>query len=149
MTSQKPSAGCYSSWANMLDGEGQRRFTGLFVCPLTGEKFASGKLVNDGCWTEDHMYYDEERGLLLSNIRFRRDDEEDDCAVWSDTLHRVDLVWYRTKRKAEEAAAARALDCLRRRATSYADGDRLPTDAASRIRTCKMKLPITGTTQVQ
>jgi len=118
---------CYSCWSNMMmDGKG-RRFTGLFVCPLTGEKFLSGKLVHDdnNDWTEDHMFYHNDRELLLSKLRFGGDgdaEEEDGCAD-DDIFPRVDLVWYATKSKAMEAAAGRALDCLGHRASVHAGDD--------------------------
>jgi hypothetical protein len=109
----------YSCWSNMQDSrENGRRFTALFVCPLTGEKFLSGKLANEEDWTVNHMYYDETSNLLISNIRFGNNDinpNEGDGV----NLPRVDLVWYTTKSKAEEAAAGRALDCLRHRAAVY------------------------------
>lgn len=83
----------YVSWPNVLPcGE---RFTAVFTCPWTGERFASGKMVGE----EDD--YIEEKGLL----------GEDHEAL------PVNLVWYKTKKLAENAAAGRAYDCLIHRDT--------------------------------
>lgn len=116
-----PECSCYTSWSNMRDSV-NRRFTATYVCPLTGEKYLSGTLNHVGDQTIDHMFYDPVRHLLLSNLRspaaVQGKAEGEDCAE-SHPLFKIDLVWYSSKKRAENAAAARALDCLRHRASAY------------------------------
>lgn len=82
-------------------------FTSFFVCPLSFEKFASGKLVGKAdTYVVDHMLYDHEERELVSKVKFLDEDVDED------RFERLELIWYKTKKEAEDAAAGRAVDCL-------------------------------------
>lgn len=98
-----PDRSCYASWHNLLQNE-DKKFTAVYTCPLTGERFASGML--GATYVKDYMYYDSERKELVSKYKF--DEDKMDMG----RFHKLDLIWYRTKKEAEEAAAARAYDCF-------------------------------------
>ena len=118
---RKPPVGQnYSAWSNMRDPV-HRRFTAVYVCPFTGEKYLSGTLQGVDDPTSDHMFYDPARQLLLSNLRGSATAQEEaggGGGAASPPPSKIDLVWYRSKKRAEEAAAGRALDCLRHRAAA-------------------------------
>lgn len=125
-----PEQKTYASWNNIV---ANRLFTSVFTCPMTGERFAVSKLdaelvcswmhiltqpqslpfitksgtLADKQYDKVPMYYDSDRKLLKFNIEFDEDEEIEP------TVHRLDFIWYKTKKDAEDAAAARALDCLR------------------------------------
>mmetsp|Transcript_23026 Transcript_23026/g.49842 ORF Transcript_23026/g.49842 Transcript_23026/m.49842 type:complete len:514 (-) Transcript_23026:67-1608(-) len=52
-----PQKECYSSWSNRK-GSPDTLFTAIFTCHLTGERFASGKLVGEEAHEEDYWYFD-------------------------------------------------------------------------------------------
>ncbi|KAL7514931.1 hypothetical protein ACHAXN_013065 [Cyclotella atomus] len=103
LTMDSPEQKTYASWNNIV---ANRLFTSVFTCPMTGERFASGTLA-DKQYDKVPMYYDSDRKLLKFNIEFDEDEEIEP------TVHKLDFIWYKTKKDAEDAAAARALDCLR------------------------------------
>ena len=57
----------------------------------------------------DGGYYDTRRWMLVT----RENIEVGDCH--ENNCDRVEIIWYRTKKEAINAAAGRALDCLRHR----------------------------------
>jgi sulfatase maturation enzyme AslB (radical SAM superfamily) len=57
-------------------------------------------------YVNDYMVYDSEKKELVSRFKFHGDVED------NARFHKVDLIWYKTKRDAEDSAAARAVDCL-------------------------------------
>ncbi|KAL9188638.1 hypothetical protein ACHAXT_007016 [Thalassiosira profunda] len=90
---------------SMRDGH-NNLFTAIFTCNFTGERFASGKLVGkEGEYSTSHWYYN-----AGDQILFNTDSSDAEERLG---LQKVNLVWYRTKKDAEDAAAGRAIDCLR------------------------------------
>jgi len=63
------------------------RFTSIFLCPLTGETWSSGR------------YGDNSQDVHFYQVRH-------------DPVTKAEIVWYKKKMWAEHAAAARALDCI-------------------------------------
>ena len=108
----------YSCWSNRMQKQYQR-FTAVFTCPLTGERFASGKAGDEGSYKEDFWLYDRNEPRLIPRDA---DTNEEDYTMLEDDdnkgdegsagLQKVPIIWYRAKKEAENAAAARALDCL-------------------------------------
>ena len=47
-----PEKDCFSSWTNRKSNAEERRFTSVFTCPWTGERYLSGKLIG-----KDREYY--------------------------------------------------------------------------------------------
>jgi hypothetical protein len=82
------------------------RFTSVYTCPLTGERFASGTLRGEENYVKDYMLYDSEEEELVSRFKFNGDVED------TERFHKVDFIWYKAKKDAENSAAARAVDCL-------------------------------------
>mmetsp|Transcript_17499 Transcript_17499/g.24599 ORF Transcript_17499/g.24599 Transcript_17499/m.24599 type:complete len:518 (+) Transcript_17499:437-1990(+) len=78
-----------SNYLTWQDGEMPHiaKFTSIFLCPLTGEAWCSGR---HGDNSQDPDFYQ----------------------IRHDTRANVDVVWYKKKMWAEHAAAARALDCI-------------------------------------
>ena len=76
----------FISWADTSNGDHAPYWTSLFVCPMTGEIFRSGELVNPG-----------HKGIRHNISGFG------DSAI----------NWYGGKKNAEAAAAGRAEDCFR------------------------------------
>lgn len=72
------------------------KWTCIFTCPLTTNRFASGQYVG------------------ADDTRFSISRDEDDRVV----------VWFHTKKEAEHAAAARALDCLNFMEQQLSEGHR-------------------------
>jgi hypothetical protein len=63
------------------------------------------------------MYYFSDLKELKFNMMFDENVEN------NSTIHKLDLIWYTNKKNAEDAAAARAVDCLRfRYPTSHCSG---------------------------
>ena len=81
---------CFVSWHCGPDHE--RYFTCIFTCPSSGEKFMCGT-------------YHDARDIKITQEKVKDGDDT------------VTVVWYRRKKDAENAAAARALDCF-----SYREG---------------------------
>lgn len=107
LTMDDPDKSCYVSWMNLLQGENML-FTSVFTCPLTGQRFPSG-MLSGGTYVQDFMYYDSNQGEL----KFKQSVDGD---VESEVnFYKIELIWYKTKKDAENAAAARAIDCLRHR----------------------------------
>ena len=105
-----PSSEWFSCWPNMKDNQ-NTLWTAIFTCKLTGERFPSGSLHGRGennCW-----FYESSRCMIVPRENIENDFHE--C-----NFDRVDLVWYRTKKDAINAAAGRALDCLRHRDSNRA-----------------------------
>jgi hypothetical protein len=105
LTMDDPDKSCYATWSNLLQGN-NKRFTSVFTCPLLGERFASG-MISGGTYETDFMYYDADEQSLKFKYLFDEEVEDDM------RFHKVNFVWYKTKKEAENAAAARAIDCLR------------------------------------
>ena len=81
---RKPDEECYSSWSNHELHQADKRFTAAFTCPLTGERFASGKLVgSEGKCTEQEV---ELVGYKDVDIEGKKKKEE--------TTYVVNLIWY-------------------------------------------------------
>jgi len=101
-----PDKSCFATWSNLLQGS-RTRFTSVYTCPLTGERFASGILRGgEDNYVKDYMVYDVEKEELVSRFKFNGDVED------TVRFHKVDFIWYKTKKDAEDSAAARAVDCL-------------------------------------
>mmetsp|Transcript_6262 Transcript_6262/g.11840 ORF Transcript_6262/g.11840 Transcript_6262/m.11840 type:complete len:243 (+) Transcript_6262:94-822(+) len=82
---------CFVSWHCGPDHE--RYFTCVFTCPSSGEKFTCGTFGNEA----------------IKKTTEEKVKDGDDI---------VTVIWYRKKKDAENAAAARALDCF-----SYREGE--------------------------
>ena len=80
----------------------QKYFTSIFSCPITGERFLSGTFGSSSI-TDTVLLKEESARLTRHNL------DED---------AKVKVIWYRKKKEAMNAAAARALDCL-----TYRDGN--------------------------
>lgn len=78
------SSSCFTIWHDNGKAH-ERRYTGIFKCPLTGEIFCCGQYDK----VENYLVKEEEMNVLV--------------------------VWYRKKVMVEHAAAARALDCMNSR----------------------------------
>lgn len=83
---------CFVAWHIGPDHE--RYFTCIFTCPSSGEKFMCGT-------------FGDRSKLKITHEKVKGDDNST-----------VAVVWYRKKKDAENAAAARALDCF-----SYREGN--------------------------
>ena len=100
-----PGDSAFSTWNNNFR-DGNKRFTSVYSCPLTGERFASG-IISSGTCETDFMYYFSD----LKQLKFKQmfdEDVEDNIKIY-----KVYFVWYKSKKEAENAAAARAIDCFR------------------------------------
>lgn len=98
-----PGPECYTTWSNFKT-KSDVLYTAIFICPLSGERFASGRLNDRKHYVEeDYWYYDTSSCTLINKI----DSNESSCMV-----QRIHLVWYSTKKDAECAAAGRCLDCM-------------------------------------
>lgn len=101
----------YCCWPNMKDSS-NTLWTAIFTCHLSGERFPSGSLYGEeGAYQEDYWHFDPIRCMLIPREFCEADNHEHD-------FERVDFIWYKTKKGAINAAAARALDCLRHRYSS-------------------------------
>lgn len=83
----------FVSWADTSSGDHAPQWTSIFVCPLTGEAFSSGELLN--------VTHKGSKHVLDVNTATN---------------------WYGGKKNAECAAAAVAEDCFRFRLAGGADG---------------------------
>ncbi|KAL3781907.1 hypothetical protein HJC23_004092 [Cyclotella cryptica] len=94
VTRRVPEKDSFSTWSNSLakSKTSTKLFTSVFVCPWTGERFLSGKLA------------DEHKECLEADFDLKEKGSEE--------VETRTLMWYRTKKDAENAAAARASDCL-------------------------------------
>ena len=107
-----PGDDCYCAWSNSK-GSPNTLFTAIFTCHLSGERFPSGKLLDmKDDYVEDCIYFDP------LNCRLILRSTENDDAYENSAFERVDLVWYKTKKGAINAAAGRALDCMMYRDTN-------------------------------
>jgi hypothetical protein len=90
-----PDKDSFTTWSNLqIRGQATiKLYTSVFVCPWTGERFLSGKLV------EKQMQYMEQHFEL--GVQGSEEGAET-----------RKLVWYHTKKDAVNAAAGRALDSL-------------------------------------
>jgi len=87
------SSSCYITWHD--DGPSHdRRHSTIFKCPRTGEIFSCGQ-------------YGEEK-----NYKLKEEEPSSEDLGGSAEIGSVSVVWYRRKNLAEQAAAARVLDCL-------------------------------------
>ena len=103
-----PRPECYTTWSNLKTSP-DTLYTAIFMCPLSGERFLSGRLNDRKYYAEEnYWYYDTSRCTLINRI----DADESSC------MERINLVWYNTKKDAECAAAGRCLDCMNYRDTS-------------------------------
>eukprot|EP00804_Cyclotella_cryptica_P027088 CCRYP_013621-RA/>CCRYP_013621-RA protein AED:0.37 eAED:0.37 QI:407/1/1/1/1/1/3/65/430 len=106
LTMDDPDKSCYATWSNLLQGS-KMRFTSVYTCPLTGERFTSGMLRGgEDNYVKDYMVYDSEKKELVSRFKFNGEVADEV------RFHKVDIIWYKTKKDAEDAAAARTVDCL-------------------------------------
>lgn len=80
---------CFISWDDKNPRTDKLMFTCVFVSPLTEEKFPSGQ------WGEKEYY-----------------EVREEVAATGTGAERTAVVWYKKKKWAIEAAAARALDCM-------------------------------------
>lgn len=113
-TKNGPQKAWYTSWSNQKDFP-DTRFTALFTCHLTGERFASGTLIGEeeSC-EENYWYHNPRRGVVPRWDEVIIENAGNDNDDYSG-LERIYFVWYKSKKEAEIAAAGRAVDCLRRR----------------------------------
>lgn len=86
----------YTCWSNQGEGNDDLLWTAVFTCHLSGERFPSGKMIGKS--------YEEDVWLLECL-------DGEGCS----SFQRTNLVWYKSKKEAEIAAAGRAIDCLRYR----------------------------------
>jgi hypothetical protein len=101
----------YSCWPRINMEHNPELWTAIFTCHLSGERFQSGKLIcGEGTYQEDYMYFDQ--NLIL----VPREAVEEAGLNVGDFI-RVNLIWYKTKKEAMDAAAGRAVDCLRHRSS--------------------------------
>ena len=103
-----PGNDCYSSWSNM---ESTPLYSAIFTCHLSAERFKSGKLIGkEGTYIEEFMSFDKQARMLVP--------EKTMCQS-EDIIVKINVIWYRTKKEAVDAAAGRAVDCLRHRLAQH------------------------------
>mmetsp|Transcript_16583 Transcript_16583/g.33565 ORF Transcript_16583/g.33565 Transcript_16583/m.33565 type:complete len:348 (+) Transcript_16583:1-1044(+) len=85
-----PEKDSFTTWSNRKFNSAERRFTSVFICPWTGERFLSGKLIG-----QNNSYSEEDFSFENAHQTIRKK-----------------LVWYRSKKEAENAAAGMCLDCF-------------------------------------
>lgn len=91
------------SWFKIWSDNGpthNRRFTGIFQCPVTGEIFSCGQYCN------------------LGNYEVKEEESCVEAIGGNATARNISVVWYRKKSAVEIAAAARVLDCTKSREIS-------------------------------
>lgn len=104
-----PKSEWYSCWPNMNDST-NTMWTAIFTCRLSGERFPSGRLHGrEDAYKTDCWYYDSSRCMIFPRENMEVEDFHES------NYDRVEFIWYRTKKEAINAAAGRALDCLRHR----------------------------------
>jgi hypothetical protein len=106
-----PGKDSYTSWSNMDCNT--PLYSAIFTCHLSGERFQSGKL-NGGTYKEECMSFDKHSRMLVPCASF----EEASCKS-KDTIVNINVIWYTTKKEAIDAAAGRAVDCLRHRLAQH------------------------------
>jgi len=110
-----PTNESYNFWTNNLDSP-DTLFTAIFTCHLTGERFASGSVIGEeNTYKEDFWYFDHRECMLIPRgAIINEDDDQCDSNGIGECLglRRINFVWYKTKKKAMAAAAARAVDCF-------------------------------------
>lgn len=84
-------------------------YSAIFTCHLSGERFQSGKMIGkEGTYKEEYiMSFDKQARMLIP--------EKTTCQSEVDLIVKINVIWYRTKKEAVDAAAGRAVDCLRHR----------------------------------
>lgn len=106
-----PQKECYIALSNQ-ESSPKTLFTAIFTCHLTGERFASGTLVGQEAHHEDYWYLDCETGTVIPRDASVEDDDNELDRLG---LQKIHFIWYKTKKQAINAAAGRAVDCLRHR----------------------------------
>lgn len=96
----------YLTWRDKTMPNHENRYTSVFTCPVTGEKFASGRFG-------DPKTYD------VKEETFGGEGAEDAMVPIV-----AEVVWYSNKKAAEHAAAARALDCFLHRSAGGGEVDK-------------------------
>lgn len=113
-----PTKDNYNSWSNGKASP-NTLFSSIFTCSLSGERFASGKCGSASRFKEKCMYYHNGGDILipLDKEGSASDDSmsDSDEIIDMSRLQKVNLIWYKTKKEAENAAAGRAIDCFRYR----------------------------------
>lgn len=87
-------------------------YSAIFTCHLSGERFQSGKMIGkEGTYKEEYiMSFDKQARMLVP--------EKTTCQS-EDLIVKINVIWYRTKKEAVDAAAGRAVDCLRHRLAQH------------------------------
>jgi len=120
-----PRSECYDCWSDDNLNSPDKAFTAIFTCHLTGERFASGSVIGDeDNYKKGFWYYDQRERILVprGEVNIGEDGADDSSEVEECLgLQRIYFVWYKTKKKAIAAAAARAVDCFRHRDSPYND----------------------------
>lgn len=102
----------YSCWPRMNMEHNPELWTAIFTCHLSGERFQSGKLIcGEGTYQEDYMYFGLNRCILVPR------EAVEEAGLDVGDFIRINLIWYKTKKEAIDAAAGRAVDCLRHRSS--------------------------------
>jgi hypothetical protein len=107
---QVPGKESYSCWPRMNMENNVELWTAIFTCHLSGERFQSGKLMcGEGTYQEDYMYFDQNLCIVAPRAAV------EEAGLDVEDFIRINLIWYKTKKEAIDAAAGRAVDCLRHR----------------------------------
>jgi hypothetical protein len=107
----------YSCWSNRKESP-DTLFTAVYTCHLSGERFPSGRLFGQEDAYEEHDWYycqPDDTPDLLNDDGGDEDVAHDGNDVDHPGYQSIKLVWYKTKKEAEIAAAGRAVDCLKLR----------------------------------
>ena len=106
-----PGKGSYSCWGSMYTEP--KLWTAIFTCHLSNERFQSGKL-NRGqrAYKEDHMYFDQAHSILVPRGLV------EGVSTNVEKFISVNIIWYKTKKEAIDAAAGRAVDCFMLRSSN-------------------------------
>ena len=87
----------YSSWSNYKKGS-NTRYTAVFTCPWTGERFASGGILGEEDKFSEVMNIfvtkpcPDESGLEARVCS--QEDKEKYIGNWVGSVHKVNLIWY-------------------------------------------------------
>ena len=107
-----PGKESYSCWPRMNMKHYPELWTAIFTCHLSGERFQSGKLIcGEGTYQEDYMYFDQNLRILVPQ------EAVEEAGLDVADFIRINLIWYKTKKEAIDAASGRAVDCLRHRSS--------------------------------
>ncbi len=73
LTSRVPDKNSFTTWSNLKFNAAERRFTSVFTCPWTGERFLSGKLIGDGheYFEEDFLFENGHQGVMKRLVWYR------------------------------------------------------------------------------